>query len=84
MASEIVVHTTLPALESQRDKSTNLSKSLTGRQFATNTVISAWVSISVVDSIICEDVVASTLSTLMVKKSATLIELSTKSPHLID
>ena len=69
---------------SHPDTYTNLSKSCTGRQFDPNTVVSAWLSISMVDPLLCEDVDASTLPNLMVQISATLIQLSTNSPQVMD
>ena len=84
MAPDIVGHSTLPSLASHPDTSTNFSKSWTGRQFKPNTVVSAFLSISMVDSLVCEDMSASTLPTLILGISATLIQLTTDSPQSVD
>ena len=84
MVPEIMGHPTHPALTSHLDTSTNISKSWFGRQFEPNIIVSAWLLISMVDSLLCEDVAASTLPTWMVQIEANLIQLSTNSPYLID
>ena len=81
MASEIVGHSTLPELASHPDTSTYISTLWMGRKFDLNTVISAQSSISMVDSLLCEDVAASTLPALMVQISAILIKIPTDSPE---
>ena len=77
-------HSTLPALAPQPDTYTDLSKSWIGKQFEPNTVVSAWLPISVVDSLLCEDVADSTLPILMIQIADNLVKLSTDSPQLID
>ena len=84
MATEIVGHLTLPELASHTGTSTNISRSWTGRQSEPNTAVSGWLLISMVDSLLCEDVAASTLPTLTVRILASLIQLSTYSSQSID
>ena len=70
MAPEIMGHSTLPELAPHQDTSTNLPKLWIGKKFDPNTVVSAWLSIYIVDSLICKDVVNWTLPTLIVKIAA--------------
>ena len=84
MTQDIMGQSTLPLIASHPDTSSNIQKSWIGEEFDTNTVLSVWLSISMADSLLCKDVAASTISTLMVQISANFIQLLTKSPQSID
>ena len=73
MAKEIVGDSALPALASCPDTSTNIVKSWIGRQFEPSTVVLAWLSIYVTESLLCKDVAKWTLPTLNVQISTTLL-----------
>ena len=55
-----------------------------GKKFEPNTFLSAWLSISIVYSLICKDVAASTLPTLLVLIAANLMQLPTDYPQSIN
>ena len=84
MSTDIVVHSTLPALASYPDTSTNLPKSWTVRQFETTTVLSALLSLSIADSLLCKDMADCTPPTLIVRIANTLVQPPTNSLQLIN
>ena len=84
MAQDIGGHSTTPALASHPNTSTDLPKSLIRSQFEPNTIVSAWLSISIAGLLLCKDVTDWTLPTLILLIDATILQPPTDSLKSID